>query len=902
MNLPRNIIQEDIDAVKAMRNFERDRLKERINSAAPDIFFAEAIKISDSKYKLVCPNCGNGSGRDGTPVEVNLVNGSWLYYCQVCNEFGNGDHIKLIADEEHLNLSNRDDFCKALAIGAKVISYPLPAPTEKTNIKRNDDEDALPLIKADIAEAQKHLAELPESQRRGITLETFAHFHGGFIQKWIHPNLRLESYTGKVPAPSRRIILPTDDLRHYDAVALPADRTDKKKKYWKMHAGNKKVAFNNLVLRSSAKLIIVVEGELDAMSIWQASEGKIAVVAVMSAGGYKDLILPLVAEKKITDKQFLIMFDGGDDKDGGRKHAEKFRGELNRLCVPAVKKFLFDFLPKTEQQEFGIKVDFNDVLIKLGNEYLNSLLEKIIADAQIELNELEKNFSAKKKKSLTDEQRGYLYTGDLSDDDFADKIAFMYDKKLRYLENPIDEWLLFKTNEHGGGVWKNTGEKSSALFPLVKDLAEKLIDNAEDKSERDFGAALKETKKRNSVIAAVKGIERITITPDDLNNHNELLNCLNGVVNLQTGEFYSSAAPELMITQQANAVYRPKIYNEVVDKFLRSILPDETTCQALIRFLGYAATGECNEEKALFCNGGGGNGKGTLTKTLLLLYGDYGTALRTSAVLFSGREQDAGAATTELNPLENCRLAIVEELPQGGKLDVAKFKNLTGGDKIPIRRLHHEQINIEPHFSPILCGNYLPELSDTRDPGLLRRIMNIIFNQCFIGKERDPHLKAKLAAPDALSGFLSRIVDAAVLWYKEGLLESADMRQATKDYFEENDFIGTFIAEYCDRGNDLSIPRQQFLNKLKAKCASECIKLFGDRDRALTDAIKRIDGISYRRGGKGGGYQFFGVGWKGAVKQGTLDVNDNELTGEPVADDVPPPELGFDPDDTPFNS
>ena len=34
---------------------------------------------------------------------------------------------------------------------------------------------------------------------------------------------------------------------------------------------------------------------------------------------------------------------------------------------------------------------------------------------------------------------------------------------------------------------------------------------------------------------------------------------------------------------------------------------------------------------------------------------------------------------------------------------------------------------------------------------------------------------------------------------------------------------------------------------------------FKNSDRALTDAIKRIDGISYRRDMNG--YQFFGIGW-----------------------------------------
>ena len=46
--------------------------------------------------------------------------------------------------------------------------------------KENFDAEYLRLIKFDIAQAQAHLDELPENQRRGLTLETLRHFGCGY--------------------------------------------------------------------------------------------------------------------------------------------------------------------------------------------------------------------------------------------------------------------------------------------------------------------------------------------------------------------------------------------------------------------------------------------------------------------------------------------------------------------------------------------------------------------------------------------------------------------------------------------------------------------------------------------------------------------------------------------------
>ncbi len=450
---------------------------------------------------------------------------------------------------------------------------------------------------------------------------------------------------------------------------------------------------------------------------------------------------------------------------------------------------------------------------------------------------------------LTDEQRKRLFSGDLSDLDNARRLEYLFGNKIRWLTDR-NKWLTFRK-----GLWTVSNETNSAVAPLFNEFADILVANAADKNEFKFARRLKSSKVIAGAIPRLRGEYSIRITSDDLDNHPELLNCLNGVVDLQTGKLFN-AAPELLLSQQVAADYQPNYRNEVVDKFFETVLPDEETRAALIRWLGYCISGDVSEEKALFIIGSGGNGKGTMTRFLITLLNTYAASIPVTAVCEAGRFKDAGAATPELNALEKCRFAVVEELPQGVRLDVAKFKLLTGGDKIPIRRLHEEFRNILPTHKLWLSGNHLPTLNDTRDPGLLRRLMNMKFEADFT-KNPDRKLKQKLATPESLRALLSLLVDASQAWYRDGLLESAAMKQARADYLADNDFIGEFISQYCKLENNLSIPREDFLNRLKSKYSSECAKF--NNDRALAKAVEKIEGISYKRSKNG--FRFYGVGW-----------------------------------------
>ena len=110
-------------------------------------------------------------------------------------------------------------------------------------------------------------------------------------------------------------------------------------------------------------------------------------------------------------------------------------------------------------------------------------------------------------------------------------------------------------------------------------------------------------------------------------------------------------------------------------------------------------------------------------------------------------------------------------------------------------------------------GNSAPSF-DADEKSMRRRISNVPYTQSFEGNRADPNLPEKLSTPENLSAFLKILVDEAVNFYREGLLESDEMKVAKDEYIAENDFVSEFISENCKVDEGGKILRSDFEEKL----------------------------------------------------------------------------------------
>ena len=732
------------------------------------------------------------------------------------------------------------------------------------------------MIHADIEHSRLQLkdfiARCKNNLWRGLTEETLEKHGCGYIEEWQQIQ-NIITGKDKFIKSTRRVIIPTADGDHYNAVALDEDRPALDKKYWKIHSG-KKHPFGIQFVNEDTNAIIVVEGENDAMSLNQVYGYHFRnAIATCGAGVAKNIATEFfeTLDKFFDDKKKPIILILFDNDNAGRNNAKKFCNECVQRGYPTVYAFYSDG---------DKKVDANDILIEQGIEGLRNATNDLFRRNADRFTDLQKEIGERAKADnfnpavsfFTPYQYDTYFTimNGLNDLDHADRfcrlLKFQLGDEIRYMSD-LDRWAKFNAKD---GIWKvDNHANSSALTPYVKQAAAIFGANAKTDNDKKIAQAYSNSRRFNPAVFFVKWNELITISSEDLDTHPNLLNLENGVVDLETGKFYQHSpaleynGKNAYFSQMAKAQWRGLDFRfELLDKSLKEILPDDDDRHAFLMWIAYSFTGESYEEKFLFMDGDGGNGKGTLTKIWLYIANTYGCSFPVEALALNNKF-DANAATPALSMLEKARVAISEEIPKGLPLNQAKIKSLTGGDPIPVRGLFEEYHVIQnPTHTLILSGNDLPELSDAKDAGIIRRLRRIKFTQNFRDNP-NLQLKKQLLTDEGRAAFIAMVVRHSVEWYKNGLPTSTNMQKAADEYFKSQDFISEFVSEFCTFDRNSSIPRKDFLKRLKEEYPKETRGL---SDRNLTAMVEKVDGVYYKR--LHGPFVFAGVKWADAPTQG----------------------------------
>ncbi len=379
----------------------------------------------------------------------------------------------------------------------------------------------------------------------------------------------------------------------------------------------------------------------------------------------------------------------------------------------------------------------------------------------------------------TDIGNGYL---------FAD----WYKGQARYVPER-KKWFIFE-----GRRWVPDIDNLQTM-ELCKQLADQLMIYAlslQDEYQRheymNFIGRWQKRSCRETILKDAAGIYPIGI--DQFDSDPFLFNCLNGTLDIRTGEFYTHRSEDLL-SKLAGVRYDPHARSERWKHFVSEVMQEDVEKAAFLqKSLGYALTGDTRHECFFILYGPSSrNGKGTCMETFMRLVGDYGKSAKPDTIAQKQTANGSGPSE-DIARLVGARFVNISEPDKKLVLSAALVKTLTGNDSITARYLHENSFEYRPQFKLFINTNHLPSVTDATlfSSG---RVKIIPFERHFRESERDEGLKSELASLENLSGVLNWCLAGLRMIEKDGFREPDAVRDATDEYRNNNDKMGRFLAE-----------------------------------------------------------------------------------------------------------
>lgn len=428
----------------------------------------------------------------------------------------------------------------------------------------------------------------------------------------------------------------------------------------------------------------------------------------------------------------------------------------------------------------GTKLDLERTLQEVNQLFCDPPLSPHEVTAKVRSAE---RYDEPKLRNRMEVLRPEILDSDLAN---AERLVRMHGEDLRH------------TPERGWFTWNgHRWEPDEALaLRKAKDTARAIFNEIKDSGAENQKALFSWARRSQSaerlraMLFLAESEPSISAHVADFDRDPMLLNCLNGTLDLRTGNLREHRSTDL-ISKIIPVRYDPEAPCETWKAFLDKVMAGN---QALISYLqraiGYSLTGDTGAQCLFFLYGTGANGKSVLLETVQALLGEYG--LSTLMDAFSLKQR--GSIPNDIARLAGARFVAVSETGEDQRMNETLVKDLTGGDTITARFLHREFFDFRPQFKLWIRGNHKPQIRGT-DDGIWRRIHLIPFQVQISEAERDPALPEKLRAE--LHGILSWAVQGCLEWQKTGLRPPEEVRTAVREYRTEMDILGAFIEECC---------------------------------------------------------------------------------------------------------
>ena len=429
----------------------------------------------------------------------------------------------------------------------------------------------------------------------------------------------------------------------------------------------------------------------------------------------------------------------------------------------------------------------------------------------------------------------------------AERLVSRHGENIRYSEER-KRWLVWN-----GKVWE--WDFGAKVMSLAKETVRNILREAADEKDDDRRKELikhavrsESDAKLTAMVSLAQSEPGIPVQSKELNSNPWLFNCLNGTVDLRTGELLPHKREDL-ITIMSPVNYDPSAPCELWLKFLNRVTGGNTElAQYLQRAVGYSLTGDTRAQVLFFLYGLGNNGKSTFIATIRKMMAGYGAT--TPVDMFLAKDKTSRGPKEDLANLQGKRFVAACEVEVGRKLAVVVIKEMTGGEAIRADRKYEHEIEFQPTHKLWISGNHKPVIADT-SLAIWRRIKLIPFTVTIPDDEIDQELSLKLEVE--LSGILAWAVKGCLAWQREGLKEPREVTTATLAYRDEEDILAEYIQDRCVLKATATVAKGELYEDYKQWCENTGCEPVSQKtwrtrlmERGITEA--KSGSIRYWRG------------------------------------------------------
>lgn len=389
----------------------------------------------------------------------------------------------------------------------------------------------------------------------------------------------------------------------------------------------------------------------------------------------------------------------------------------------------------------------------------------------------------------------------------AERLSALHGANWRYVSNR-KYWMHWN-----GGYWRK--DRRQQIMEVAKHTVRHIkheIDPAMMTQEHYKHAKKSEEIARlNAMIQLTTTDAKIAILEADLDKHQFLLGCKNGVINLWTGTLGEPNRADL-ITRISPIEYDYELFQRIQREglkalaevapyfsgFLKRITDDsEGYMQFLLRALGYSLTGSTTEEVFFMLYGSGANGKTKLLELMAYIMGDHATKGRFETFTRSALETKS-SHSSDIARLNGARFVYANEGNEGSQLNVAAINEITGGDTMTASYKYENEFEFIPKLKLWIATNHKPIIRET-SIGIWRRLRLLPFTVFIPEEERNQELldKMKAEAP----GILAALVYGCLEWQRDGLMICKEVKEASDAFHNDQDTVKQFVDSNCQLDN-----------------------------------------------------------------------------------------------------